>query len=251
MAMTEADKIRKAEEIYYRRNGIKVDEMVNKEKKSGSFFLAFLRKCFFVIAVVGCVYGYQNRDYLMSEDFHSDLRNILTTQVDFQEILNRIMNVEVDNKFEEKEKEEKNTVPEAMEIVGNYTYIMPIDGELTSGFGYRDSENPNVAGVHTGIDIAGDVGKKIVASSYGKVIEVSSEGGYGNHIKIENKDIIMLYAHCNQIYVSEGDVVTQGQEIAEVGITGNTTGPHLHFEIRRNNVPEDPFNYIDLCGGGL
>lgn len=185
----------------------------------------------------------------MSDNFNSDLKNVLNTQVDFQEILNRIMNVQVDDKFEEKKEEEKNTVPEAMEIVGDYTYIMPLEGILTSGFGYRESESPGVTGFHTGIDIAGDIGEEIVASSYGKVIEVSNQGGYGNHLKIQNGDIVMLYAHCNQIFVSEGDVVTQGQKIAEVGLTGNTTGPHLHFEIRKNDEPEDPFEFIDLSVG--
>ena len=74
---------------------------------------------------------------------------------------------------------------------------------------------------------------------------MSAEGAYGNHLKIENNNIIMLYAHCNEIYVSEGDEVTQGEEIAEVGMTGNTTGPHLHFEIRENNEPVDPTQYLN------
>lgn len=62
----------------------------------------------------------------------------------------------------------------------------------------------------------------------------------GNHLKIVNGDVTTLYAHCNKIYVNKGDYISQGQEIAEVGATGNVTGPHLHFEIRRNNNLVDP-----------
>lgn len=74
----------------------------------------------------------------------------------------------------------------------------------------------------------------------GIVSQVSSVGDYGNHLRIENGDVITLYAHCNKIYVNKGDKIAQGQKIAEVGDTGNVTGPHLHFEIRRGNEFVDP-----------
>ena len=80
----------------------------------------------------------------------------------------------------------------------------------------------------------------------GKVVQVSSAGDYGKHLKIENGEIITLYAHCNKIYVKEGDEIKQGQEIAEVGATGNVTGPHLHFEIRKNNSLINPDDIIDF-----
>lgn len=80
----------------------------------------------------------------------------------------------------------------------------------------------------------------------GTVTQVSAAGDYGNHLRIVNGDITTLYAHCNKIYVKEGDHVKQGQEIAEVGATGNVTGPHLHFEIRRNNEFVDPNSVISF-----
>ena len=74
----------------------------------------------------------------------------------------------------------------------------------------------------------------------------SSSGDYGNHYHIQIKDIIIVYAHCRKLYLKEGDIVKQGQEIAEVGTTGNSTGPHLHFEIRRNGRKIDPQLVVDL-----
>ena len=68
----------------------------------------------------------------------------------------------------------------------------------------------------------------------------------GNHLRIRNNDVITLYAHCNNIYVNEGDHIFQGQEIAEVGDTGNVTGPHLHFEIRRGEQIIDPEEILDF-----
>ena len=87
---------------------------------------------------------------------------------------------------------------------------------------------------------------KIIAAMDGTVTQVSSQGDYGKHLRIENGEITTLYAHCNKIYIKEGDEVKQGQEIAEVGATGNVTGAHLHFEIRRNNEFVDPSSVINF-----
>ena len=74
----------------------------------------------------------------------------------------------------------------------------------------------------------------------GKVELASSEGDYGNHLKITNGEVMTLYAHCKTLYVKEGEEIKQGQQIAEAGATGNVTGAHLHFEIRRNNRYVNP-----------
>ena len=74
----------------------------------------------------------------------------------------------------------------------------------------------------------------------GVVTYVSSEGDYGNHMKIENGTVTTLYAHCNKLYLEEGTEVKQGDKIAEVGATGRVTGPHLHFEIRVEDRKIDP-----------
>ena len=68
----------------------------------------------------------------------------------------------------------------------------------------------------------------------------------GNHLKIQINDVVVIYAHCKTLYVQQGDYVTQGQAIAEVGSTGNSTGPHLHFEIRKEDRLVDPQLILDI-----
>ncbi len=150
-----------------------------------------------------------------------------------------------EEKSEETQEEENTAGLTQMEIDAryikkNYSLIKPLEGEITSRFGPRNPEVPTVPKYHTGIDIARVVGTVVISAMEGTVELVSGEGSYGNHVKITNGDVSTLYAHCSKIYVKEGDYITQGQEIAEVGATGNVTGPHLHFEIRRNNEYVDP-----------
>ncbi len=106
-------------------------------------------------------------------------------------------------------------------------YIWPSRGVLTSGYGMRWGR------MHRGIDIAGPVGTPIVASAPGEVITAGwNSGGYGNLVKVRHADgSVTLYAHNSRILVRRGQQVQQGQLIAEMGSTGFSTGPHLHFEI--------------------
>lgn len=122
-------------------------------------------------------------------------------------------------------------------IKANYSFIKPLEGQITSRFGLRENVEPKY---HTGIDIAEDQGTIIYAAMEGTVELVSGEGSYGNHFKITNGEVTTLYAHCKTVYVKEGDYVKQGDKVAEVGETGNATGPHLHFEIIRNGQLVNP-----------
>ena len=122
----------------------------------------------------------------------------------------------------------------------NISIIKPINGTISSRYGLRNPTTVTVPKNHTGIDLAETTGTKIVSATDGTVILNSSKGDYGKHLKIQNGDAIFIYAHCSKLYVNEGDIIQQGQEIAEVGATGNATGPHLHFEIRYQNRLIDP-----------
>ena len=117
--------------------------------------------------------------------------------------------------------------------------IEPVSGTITSRFGRRSRGN------HTGLDIATSSGTPIKAAASGTVIYAGPKGTYGNLVIVAHSDSIQTYyAHCSKIYVSQGQSVSQGQVICAVGSTGNSTGPHLHLEIRVNGVAKNPQNYL-------
>ena len=114
-------------------------------------------------------------------------------------------------------------------------------GYLSSYFGEVRAKS-----VHKGIDIAKNLGESVNASLDGKVISAGyNNGGYGNLIVIEHpNNMKTYYAHLNDIYVNVGDMVKKDDIIGAVGSTGNSTGPHLHFELRVDNKPVDPIKYV-------
>ena len=126
------------------------------------------------------------------------------------------------------------------------SFIKPIEGTITSNFGNRNPTTKTVPTNHTGTDIAANTGTKILSATDGEVVLRSEEGDYGKHLKIQIGEVSIIYAHCNQLYVEQGQTVKQGQEIAEVGSTGNSTGPHLHFEIRYQERVIDPQKILEL-----
>ena len=131
-------------------------------------------------------------------------------------------------------------------IKATTTFIKPLTGTISSKFGQRDPTTSTVPKKHTGVDIAANMGTKILSATDGEVVLASEEGDYGKHLKIQIGEVSIIYAHCNNLYVNQGDKVKQGQEIAEVGTTGNSTGPHLHFEIRISERTIDPEKILEL-----
>ena len=128
------------------------------------------------------------------------------------------------------------------------SFVKPLDnGTITSRYGLRQA-TAIVSGNHKGVDIGAKYGTDIKAAMDGQVTVVSDEGDYGKHVKIVDGDVSTIYAHCSKIVVSQGDFVKKGQKIAEVGSTGKSTGPHLHFEIRRNNLSVNPEEILSLWG---
>lgn len=130
-------------------------------------------------------------------------------------------------------------------IKENVSIIVPVQGTVTSGYGPR-TPTDIISANHAGVDIGANEGTEIIAAMEGTVELVSSYGDYGNHVKITNGEVSTLYAHCSVICVNQGDYVTQGQKIAEVGNTGRTTGPHLHFEISREGRTINPEAIIEI-----
>jgi len=121
--------------------------------------------------------------------------------------------------------------------------LWPIDGSINSGFGARG------AGFHDGIDIGAPEGTPIRAAEKGEVIYSDQIRGYGNIVIVRHSGgIVSVYAHNQVNLVHEGQSVDRGEVIAKVGSTGRVTGPHLHFEIRKNNAAQDPMRYLpQLC----
>jgi murein DD-endopeptidase MepM/ murein hydrolase activator NlpD len=96
-------------------------------------------------------------------------------------------------------------------------------------------------GSHRGVDLSAPKGTSIFVALDGQVVASDRHKQYGNYVAVDHGNgVLTLYAHCNRNYVKAGDIVRRGQRIAEVGRTGNATGPHLHFELRLDGVPQNP-----------
>ena len=118
----------------------------------------------------------------------------------------------------------------------------PVSGIISSRFGVRSRIRSSA---HTGLDIATSTGTPISAAASGTVTFAGRKGSYGNLLVITHSNGVQTYyGHCSKLYVSAGTTVSQGQTVAAVGSTGNSTGPHLHFEIRVNGVAYNPQNYL-------
>lgn len=321
--MSVEDKIRRAEEIYYRRQNQEMParEAIKrsaKPKKNIKLFKKMIRQIIICLIIYGIFYLIINNNYIFSEDFTQKAREILSQDINFSQIYSAILNKinevtqnqktqnqksneqidsenkqgeEMENNSDEKQEEktkeeiqnneeniggaeelptieaqnventggtevtttqiEETPVLSQMEQDSNYikstiNFIKPVNGTISSMFGWRNPTTVSVPKNHTGTDIAATTGTKIVSATDGTVIFKSSKGDFGKHLKIQIDDVIVLYAHCNKLYVNEGDVIRQGQEIGEVGSTGNTTGPHLHFEIRYQDRYVDPQLILEL-----
>jgi len=128
---------------------------------------------------------------------------------------------------------------------GEFSWPAPGYTRITSPYGYRIHPILKVKKMHTGIDIGVPSNGNIVAANGGIVIMSAWYGGYGNVVMIDHGGgIVTLYGHNNKLLVKKGDAVVKGQKIALSGSTGNSTGPHLHFEVRVNGKYEDPMNWL-------
>lgn len=123
--------------------------------------------------------------------------------------------------------------------------IWPVHGKVTAGFGQRMDPFSGEEAFHPGVDIADAFGTDVVATGDGLVIEAEPDAGYGRSILIDHGDgITTRYAHLNRIFVVVGEQVKQGEIIGAVGMSGRTTGPHLHYEVRIHGTPVNPGRFL-------
>ncbi len=121
----------------------------------------------------------------------------------------------------------------------------PVNGPIGSGFGFRADPFSGRAALHTGLDFPADVGTPIHAAAGGVVQQVEIHPQYGQMIELDHgRGLATRYAHVSKSLVKAGDLVKRGQLIAEVGTTGRSTGPHLHFEVMVEGVPQDPAKFL-------
>ena len=260
-----------------------VNKNESVEKHKIGLFKKMIIQIIVCFAIYLVFYTVQNSEYIFSEELINQTHRILEKDIDFEQIYNKsidyIKKIDFINFFKTEEdmnnqedasstmlkedatlsvseeesnekvveKAENKSISQmeldAKDINKKFKFIKPIEGIVTSRFGYRNPTTTTVPTYHTGIDLAASRGTVIKAAIDGTVEICSSQGDYGKHLKIVNGDIATIYAHCNKLYVKRGDQIKQGDMIAEVGNTGNATGPHLHFEIRKSERYVDP-DYI-------
>lgn len=256
---------------------------VNNEKKDIRLLKKMIVQILICISIYLVIYFINNSEYVFSKDFINKINEILSYDVNFMDLYNTIKDqynkIIVNNNEQEQPKQtkeqEENTTQDGIggavedlqntsdvkeettkelsqseqniiNVKNTTTFIKPIEGIISSKYGQRDTATGRVPKNHTGTDIAANLGTKIKSATDGEVVLASEEGDYGKHLKIQIGEVSIIYAHCNNLYVKQGDKVTQGQEIAEVGSTGNSTGPHLHFEIRISERTVDPQSILEL-----
>ena len=124
---------------------------------------------------------------------------------------------------------------------------LPVEGgELGSSFGWRIDPITGHSALHTGLDFPAATGTPIYAAAAGVVVTQEYNASYGNMIEIDHgNDLISRYAHSSRVFVKKGELIKRGQKIAEVGSSGRSTGPHLHFEVLVDDVPQDPQKFLD------
>ena len=131
---------------------------------------------------------------------------------------------------------QKEVQPSGYPVKGSY---------ISSGYGERTDPFTGAKSFHDGVDLAGKVGTKVTAAASGIVIFSGEKPGYGKVIKLHHGNgVVTLYAHNNKLFANVGDYVTKGQQIATVGSTGRSTGPHLHFEVHLDGKSVDPEKYL-------
>lgn len=171
-------------------------------------------------------------------------RNTLQTPV--QDTIMEMHPVQVKGGDEVDEDSILASLPEANSDI-TLSWPIPSSKYVTAPFGKRYHPVSKEEFMHSGVDIAAQKGTEIVAAGSGEVIYSEWNDNFGYTIRIKHDDVYSTaYAHCSKLLVKSGDIVKSGQKIAEVGSTGKSTGPHLHFEVTKEGEIQDPLTYVNV-----
>lgn len=219
-------------EINKKRAFLTINSLIANEYDFTHFFYFIKNNCYSVF----------NKLFLNNQNSNIIDQNLIENKLDNNKINKDnedVKNVEIENKEEKINNDNQITEQKV-------SFIKPLNNyDITSRYGTRVASKI-VSANHTGIDLGANIGEDVLSSTSGMVDVVSNKGDYGNHIVISNGEYEILYAHCSDMFVNEGQQVEQGNVIAKVGSTGKSTGPHLHFEIKINGTSVNPESYINF-----
>jgi len=202
----------------------------------------FLYQTFIAIAILSIVLFINTINFGITKIITRNIKNALNWEIEFGSI-DKVINAFKTSK-PDIDIDDLTVVSEATNM--NITeFILPLEGEITSLYGERIHPVFNTVKQHNGIDIDGNYGDEIKSSIDGTVVEIGEDNELGKYVRINKGVYDTLYAHCSKISVKEGQKVKQGDKIAEVGDTGYSSAPHLHFEIRVEGKAINPLEMIE------
>jgi murein DD-endopeptidase MepM/ murein hydrolase activator NlpD len=222
---------------------------VNEYKKVGdifrfkrfgerTYFDKLLLQTFVTLIIVAMLLLINNVDTAFANNISKSVKEVVSWNISLNTAIDTFKNI-------------KTIIPNTKKTLGieednsSITFIMPIDGVITSPFGERVHPVFNTTKMHTGMDIAAEIGTPIKSSTRGTVKEVGEDEYNGKFVRITADKYEMVYAHCFKILVKQGQKVSQGDIIAEVGDTGIVSGPHLHFEVQEAGQSVDPLEKLN------
>lgn len=215
------------------QNVYRVYEVADLNNEETKVYVNTMEEAEEIVSTLKEQYGEIEPDLVINQIYldNADEVNEETIKLAKQELTNSLQ-----EELEEKQEIDSRTVN------GIYLAVVPVTGRITSRFGAVESIRDHT---HKGIDIAATRGTPILATASGTVTFAGWSSGYGYLVKIDHGNgVETYYGHCSKLYVSAGDTVEAGEQIAAVGSTGNSTGNHLHFEIRLDGKQVNPQTYV-------
>jgi len=222
-----------------------LDEFSQAQAEADAFRLELEDRCRDLEALQGQIAREKRRTSSTRQSTEREKQNLLRDRAAWERALAELEqdSREIENMLQRVQKTPEGKERSAKPWTGKFR--MPVKGRISSPYGYRIHPIYKVRKLHTGIDIAAPSGTPIRCAGDGTVVHSARWGGYGNCIIVDHGGgLATLYGHCSRLAVTNGQRVTNGQVIGYVGSTGMSTGPHLHFEVRKDGRPVNPKPYL-------